>query len=596
MAIHAHGIACGRTGGMISRLLLFLAATAVSVAIAAPAALGAELAAPQPPAPAIPWQAAPAPAAPSAPAAPPGGATKSEAVVPPSVPPAGKDGTYMVIPIKGAIGRAFDRSIMAAYLEKAAKLKPGVIVVDLQTPGGSVSEAEAIIDSLAALKGVRVVALVRKAISAGAAITLACKEIYISENATIGAAVSFQLDREGKVSQLPSDVAEKMQSIWRASIRKAAEHGGHPSLLAEAMVDPAFALTMRKEGDKIVFERDGAGEVIKAKNRVLTLTGREAVACGLALGLAETPEALGTILGFSGWKELGTRARATAADQPGSIETDPAVLYDAAAKTANEFGDPKGMTDLQKSMYDKQWTQWMGREHMTGRRIQWTLTLAEVSDAETARVLTSIQTKLTKYQEQLTLMMDGIRKTPSLRAQYSTNMAPLQEAIAKLTAEKRNIEANPIFVCANCLEEPRLLVAGWFPKSAKETLARYSTRGEITLCGCIHQVVPVPASEDGSMLIIARLEKCSVGGEADTSKTSARPLAPGEAKTPAAQPPQTAGSPSAEQAAMSKLNLARAYRRNGFEEKAAATYKQIITEFANTSAAQEAAKDLESGP
>jgi len=375
-------------------------------------------------------------------------------------------------------------------------------------------------------------------------------------------------------------------------MRKAAEHGGHPSLLAEAMVDPSFAVTMRKEGDKIVLERDGAGEVIKARNRVLMLTGREAVACGLALGLAETPEALGTILGFSGWKELGTRARDTAADQPGSIETDPAVLYDVAAKTAKGFGDLKAMTDLQKSMYDKQWTQWMGREHITGRRIQWTLTLADASDAQTSRVLISIQTALTKCQERLASIMDTVRKTPGLRPQYSSDIASLQELITKLTAEKRNIEANPIFVCANCLEEPRLLVSAWFPKTAAETLARYSTRGEITLCGCVHQIVPVPASEDGNMLIIARLEKCFVGGEGDPSKTVARPLAPGEA----AQSPQTAGSPSAEQAAMSKLNLARAYRRNGFEEKAVAAYKQIITEFANTSAAKEAAKDLESGP
>ena len=577
MLIHAHGIACDCTGGMISRLLLFLAA-AVSVAMAAPAVLGAESA------PAIPRQASPAPAATSTPA--------PAAVVPPSVPSAGKDGTYMVIPIRGVVGRAVDRNIMAAYLEKAAKLKPDVIVVDLQTPGGDTAEAEAIIDSLVALKGVRVVALVRKAVSAGAAITLACKEIYISENATIGAAVSFILDREGKVVRLPTDVAEKMQSIWRASMRKAAEHGGHPSLLAEAMVDPSFAVTMRKEGDKIVLERDGAGEVIKARNRVLMLTGREAVACGLALGLAETPEALGTILGFSGWKELGTRARDTAADQPGSIETDPAVLYDVAAKTAKGFGDLKAMTDLQKSMYDKQWTQWMGREHITGRRIQWTLTLADASDAQTSRVLISIQTALTKCQERLASIMDTVRKTPGLRPQYSSDIASLQELITKLTAEKRNIEANPIFVCANCLEEPRLLVSAWFPKTAAETLARYSTRGEITLCGCVHQIVPVPASEDGNMLIIARLEKCFVGGEGDPSKTVARPLAPGEA----AQSPQTAGSPSAEQAAMSKLNLARAYRRNGFEEKAVAAYKQIITEFANTSAAKEAAKDLESGP
>ena len=62
-------------------------------------------------------------------------------------------------------------------------------MLSVDTPGGGVTEAEAIVNLIIENKDLRFVALVNKALSAGAAITLACKEIYVMETATIGAAV-----------------------------------------------------------------------------------------------------------------------------------------------------------------------------------------------------------------------------------------------------------------------------------------------------------------------------------------------------------------------------------------------------------------------
>ena len=213
--------------------------------------------------------------------------------------PVAKDICY-IIPIKGVIGVDFTAKAMKAHLEQAAKSKATVVLLELDTPGGLINDADEIVNAIIGQKNVAFVALVHKALSAGAAITLACPDVLIDETATIGAAVSFSVTPEGKIVTLPPDVAEKFQSAWRAVCRKAADHGGHSSLLAEAMVDPDFALTMRKDGDRVVLERDGKGEVLKAKGKILTLTAREAVNCGLAKAMVSDPESVAAKLGKVG--------------------------------------------------------------------------------------------------------------------------------------------------------------------------------------------------------------------------------------------------------------------------------------------------------
>ena len=211
-------------------------------------------------------------------------------------------GTYLLIPIEGVIGTDFTASNMQEYLDLASALKPAVVVLDLDTPGGAVPEAEKIVDLMIQRKDLRFVAVVRKALSAGAAIVLACREIYVTDVATIGATTSYRLGRDGLPMALPEDLAEKSQSAWRAVCRKAADSGNHPSLLAEAMADPDFALTMTKQGEHVLMERDGKGEVLKAKGRILTLTAKEALACELAAGTFADMPGLGERLGFPGWR------------------------------------------------------------------------------------------------------------------------------------------------------------------------------------------------------------------------------------------------------------------------------------------------------
>ena len=253
---------------------------------------------------------------------------------------------YFLIQVKGVIGEDFTAAHMQSLLYQAEKRMLTVVVLEIDTPGGAVSEAEKIVDLLIAHKNMRFVALVRKALSAGATITLACKEIYMTESATIGAAVSYLRGKDGRPEFLPRDVAEKMQSAWRAVCRKAADHGEHPSVLAEAMVDPDFALTVQREKDgRITLQRvqrgaPAQGEILKEFGRILTLTAKEAVACGLAKGVAPDAPSLGPTLGFASWTALGALPSAIEGVEIGmSIEEVEKVLGRPKDITMTRQGD-----------------------------------------------------------------------------------------------------------------------------------------------------------------------------------------------------------------------------------------------------------------
>lgn len=208
--------------------------------------------------------------------------------------------SYVVIPIKGEIGRYVTADLLRKSLKEAARFKPTVVILEVDSPGGLVSETEKIVDVLGSVKGLRVVAYVKRAISAAAIISLGCKEIYMDKKAIMGAATAYtQLPWE-----LPEVIEEKMQSIIRASCRKAAELGGHQAIIAEAMMDMGIVLHIEeKEGKKIVVEGDGPN-ILSRKDRLLTLTAQEALDCGLALGIVEDAHSMAGKMGIAGWVKV----------------------------------------------------------------------------------------------------------------------------------------------------------------------------------------------------------------------------------------------------------------------------------------------------
>src|ERR1035441_5492482 len=62
--------------------------------------------------------------------------------------------TCCIIPIKGGIGKDFTAKAMKVLLDKASDAKPSIILLDLDTPGGVVQDADEIVNLIIARKDV----------------------------------------------------------------------------------------------------------------------------------------------------------------------------------------------------------------------------------------------------------------------------------------------------------------------------------------------------------------------------------------------------------------------------------------------------------
>ncbi len=119
-------------------------------------------------------------------------------------------------------------------LADASKLKPDVIIFEINTFGGSLDAAFSIVDTILSIKNTKTVALVqKKAISAGSLIALASQEL-ICEGTTIGDCAPIVQGTDGT----PTIVGEKIQSPLRAKFRNLAQRNHYPELLSAAMVTP----------------------------------------------------------------------------------------------------------------------------------------------------------------------------------------------------------------------------------------------------------------------------------------------------------------------------------------------------------------------
>jgi membrane-bound serine protease (ClpP class) len=176
-----------------------------------------------------------------------------------------------LVPVEGMIDLGL-APFVQRVLDEAAGSRAAAVVLEINTLGGRVDAAVVIRDSLLRSR-VRTVAFVNKrAISAGALITLAATTVVMAEGGTIGAATPVEMGQPGGAAQ---PVAEKTVSYVRKEFRATAESRGRPPLLAEAMVDADVQIP---------------GVIDKGK--LLTLTTDEALKHKLADFRADTVDTL----------------------------------------------------------------------------------------------------------------------------------------------------------------------------------------------------------------------------------------------------------------------------------------------------------------
>src|SRR5687767_3517557 len=172
-----------------------------------------------------------------------------------------------VAPIEGMIDLGL-APFVRRVLDEADKAGAGAVVLKINTFGGRVDAAVMIRDALVGAKVKTVAFIDKRAISAGALISLACHVIAIGDGGTIGAATPVQAGAGGTQ---PTD--EKAVSYVRKEFRSTADVRKRPPLIAEAMVDPDVAIP---------------GVIEKGK--LLTLTTAEAVEHKIADFRADTLE------------------------------------------------------------------------------------------------------------------------------------------------------------------------------------------------------------------------------------------------------------------------------------------------------------------
>ena len=168
-----------------------------------------------------------------------------------------KDPRVIVLPIQGDIDLGLS-PFVERVLEEGADAT--LIVLDVDTFGGRVDAAVQIRDELLKTK-VPVLAYVnRRAISAGALISLGADHIVFAPGGSMGAATPIQIEG-GEATA----VDEKMTSYMRGEMRASAEAGKRDPLIAEAMVDASIVVPG-----------------VIGKDKLLTATTEEALAMGLA--------------------------------------------------------------------------------------------------------------------------------------------------------------------------------------------------------------------------------------------------------------------------------------------------------------------------
>lgn len=182
---------------------------------------------------------------------------------------AANEKSVMVIDVKGEVNAA-----MSAYIAQAiseAEQSGLSVVLDIDTYGGQIIEADNIKKTLLSA-GVPVDAFIRhNAFSAGVLIAISCENIVMAPSASIGAAET-----------IPND--EKTLATWIGMLESAAQARGYDTQLIAAMADKRIVIEDVTEADEL-----------------LTLSAQDALALELSSGTAATLTDALEVFGYSGY-------------------------------------------------------------------------------------------------------------------------------------------------------------------------------------------------------------------------------------------------------------------------------------------------------
>ena len=150
------------------------------------------------------------------------------------------------IPIQGTIDLGLPPFIERT-IKEAERSGATAIIFEINTFGGRVDAATQIKDAILGADILTVAFINRRAISAGALISLSCEKIFMTGGGLIGAATA--VDMSGKKG------SEKVISFMREEMASTAEKRGRSKVIARGMVDEELNFThISINGDSLKVE------------------------------------------------------------------------------------------------------------------------------------------------------------------------------------------------------------------------------------------------------------------------------------------------------------------------------------------------------
>ena len=198
------------------------------------------------------------------------------------------------VPIEGTIDLGLPPFIQRT-LEDAESNEATAVIFDINTFGGRVDAATQIKDAILGADIPTIAFINRRAISAGALISLSCERIYMTGGGLIGAATA--VDMTGKKG------SEKVISFMREEMASTAEKRGRSKKIARGMVDEELTFTHLVIGGDSIKVDDIEG---RKDGKLISLTTEQALKYKIADGTAENMEALLDSLGYSSVKTIET--------------------------------------------------------------------------------------------------------------------------------------------------------------------------------------------------------------------------------------------------------------------------------------------------
>ena len=191
------------------------------------------------------------------------------------------------VPIEGTIDLGLPPFIKRV-ISKAESENAVAIIFEINTFGGRVDAATQIKDAILSSKIPTIAFINRRAISAGALISLSCEKIYMTEGGLLGAATA--VDMSGKKG------SEKVISFMREEMASTAEKRGRNTEIARGMVDEELMFThLVINGDSVIV-KDIEG---RKEGKLISLTTEQALKYNISDGKAETLKDLINLLGYS---------------------------------------------------------------------------------------------------------------------------------------------------------------------------------------------------------------------------------------------------------------------------------------------------------